>query len=168
MADQQTGQWVFRCVVLGSDHAGFGLKERIKERLSQKGIRWTDLGTHHPEPCDYPDTAYLVATAVGNTPSAVGILLCGTGIGSAIAANKVPGIRCALCWNEFTAKMARSHNDANILALGARVIGEELAWAIVETFLSTPFSGEERHRRRIEKIHDLEATKKPVARGKDE
>lgn len=148
---------LFRRIAIGSDHAGFALKERLKERLIAAGFDCRDFGTYNDQPCDYPDFATAVAQAVVKGESDIGIVICGTGIGSSIAANKIPGARCALCWNEYTARMARAHNDANLLALGARVVGEELAWAIVQAWLETSFSGEERHRRRVEKIAALEA-----------
>jgi len=143
-------------IALGSDHAGFPLKEWLKERLKEAGYEYHDFGTYSPQSCDYPDFSAAVAYAVVSGEFDTGIVICGTGIGSSIAANKVPGARCALCWNEYTARMARTHNDANVLALGARVIGNELAWEIVKVWLETPFSGEERHRRRLEKISALE------------
>ncbi|MCS7185405.1 MAG: ribose 5-phosphate isomerase B [Armatimonadetes bacterium] len=146
-----------RRIALGSDHAGFELKEWLKERLEEAGYECQDFGTHVPQSCDYPDFSVAVAHAVASGEFDTGIVICGTGIGSSIAANKIPGIRCALCWNEYTARMARTHNDANVLALGARVIGNELAWEIVKVWLETPFSGEERHRRRLEKISTLES-----------
>lgn len=143
-------------IAIGSDHAGFNLKERLKERLREAGFDCLDLGTYSREFCDYPDFAVAVAKTVASGECDLGIVICGTGIGSSIAANKVSGIRCALCWNEYTAKMSRAHNDANVLALGERVIGEELAWSIVWAWLSTPFGGEEHHRRRLDKIEALE------------
>ncbi|GBC97541.1 Ribose-5-phosphate isomerase B [bacterium HR17] len=155
------------CIGLASDHAGFSLKEWLKTRLAQAGYQCVDFGTHDTQPCDYPDFAAAVAHAVVNGQCDVGIVICGTGIGSAIAANKVPGARCALCWNEYTARMARAHNDANLLALGARVIGEELAWSIVQAWLQTSFSGEERHRRRISKIVALEALPRSAQGGRN-
>lgn len=146
-----------RHIALGSDHAGFELKEWLKGKLKEAGYECHDFGTHSPQSCDYPDFSAAVARAVASGQCDTGIVICGTGIGSSIAANKVPGIRCALCWNEYTARMARYHNDANILALGARVIGMELAWEIVKVWLETPFSHEERHRRRLEKVSALES-----------
>lgn len=143
-------------IALGSDHAGFPLKEWLKGKLEEAGYECYDFGTHDPQSCDYPDFSAAVAYAVASGQFDTGIVICGTGIGSSIAANKVSGVRCALCWNEYTARMARSHNDANVLALGARVIGPELAWEIVKVWLETPFSGEERHKRRLGKISALE------------
>lgn len=144
-------------IAIGSDHAGFELKNWLITKLVEAGYQCQDFGTHSPQPCDYPDFSVAVARAVVSEQCDTGIVICGTGIGSSIAANKVRGVRCALCWNEYTARMARSHNDANILALGARVIGPELAWEIVKAWLGTPFSGEERHRRRLEKIKLFES-----------
>lgn len=146
-----------RLIALGSDHAGFELKEWLKGKLEEAGYECHDFGTYSPQSCDYPDFSAAVAYAVASGQCDTGIVICGTGIGSSIAANKVPGVRCALCWNEYTARMARYHNDANILALGARVIGMELAWEIVKVWLETPFSNEERHRRRLEKVSVLES-----------
>ncbi|MFN4179663.1 MAG: ribose 5-phosphate isomerase B [Armatimonadota bacterium] len=146
-------------IALGSDHAGFPLKEWLKGKLEEAGYECYDFGTHNPQSCDYPDFSAAVAHAVASGQFDTGIVICGTGIGSSIAANKIPGVRCALCWNEYTARMARSHNDANVLALGARVIGSELAWEIVKVWLETPFSGEERHKRRLGKISALENSK---------
>ncbi|MFA0734319.1 MAG: hypothetical protein OGMRLDGQ_000819 [Candidatus Fervidibacter sp.] len=145
-------------IALGSDHAGFELKEWLKTKLLEAGYECHDFGTDSNQSCDYPDFSFAVAQAVVSGQCDTGIVICGTGVGSSIAANKVRGARCALCWNEYTARMARSHNDANILALGARVIGMELAWEIVKVWLETPFSGEERHRRRLEKISALESS----------
>jgi len=147
-----------RRIALGSDHAGFELKEWLKAKLVEAGYECQDFGTDSPQPCDYPDFSFAVAQAVVSGQCDTGILVCGTGIGTSIAANKVRGARCALCWNEYTARLARSHNDANILALGARIIGMELAWEIVKVWLETPFSDEERHRRRLEKISVLESS----------
>lgn len=146
-------------IALGSDHAGFELKEWLKKRLIEAGYECVDFGTYNPQSCDYPDFSLAVAKAVISGKCDTGIVICGTGIGSSIAANKVTGARCALCWNEYTARTARNHNDANILALGARVIGAELAWEIVKVWLETPFSREERHKRRLEKIATFEKSK---------
>ncbi len=145
-----------RRIAIGSDHAGFALKEWLKERLIAAGYECVDFGTDTPNSCDYPDFAAAVAQAVVKGECDTGVVLCGTGIGSSIAANKVAGARCALCWNEYTARMARLHNDANVLALGARVLGAELAWEIIKAWLETPFSNEERHRRRLDKVAALE------------
>ena len=142
-------------IALASDHAGFRLKEQIKEFLIAKNKEYQDFGTYDEDPVDYPDLAYQAADAVHRGDFDRGILVCGTGIGVAITANKVRGIRAAPCSDVFSARCARAHNDANILTLGARVIEKETALEIVETFLQTSFEGG-RHLRRLEKIQDLE------------
>ncbi|NPV28748.1 MAG: ribose 5-phosphate isomerase B [Firmicutes bacterium] len=142
-------------IAIGSDHAGFQLKERVKEYLVSRQVEFTDFGVENPEPVDYPDIARVVAEAVASGACDQGILICGTGIGMTIAANKVPGIRAALCQDPFTARAAREHNDANILALGERVLGPGLACEIVEAWLQARFAGG-RHARRLAKIRLLE------------
>ncbi|MCI8674971.1 MAG: ribose 5-phosphate isomerase B [Lachnospiraceae bacterium] len=141
-------------IALGSDHGGYELKQEIISHLESKGIAYRDYGSFSPEPADYPEYAHIVAHVVVNGECEKGILICGTGIGISIAANKVKGIRAAVCTDCFTAEATRLHNDANILALGGRVVGPGLALKIVDTFLNTPFSGEERHSRRISKIEE--------------
>lgn len=135
---------------IGCDHAALDLKNIIIRQLEERGLTVTDHGTYTPESCDYPDIAHDVAQAV-EKENGTGILLCGTGIGMSMAANHHKGIRSALCTTELHAKFARRHNDANILCLGARMTGVELAKAIVEAFLTTGFEGG-RHKRRIDKI----------------
>ena len=135
---------------IGCDHAALELKNIIIRQLEERGLTVTDHGTYTPESCDYPDIAHDVAQAV-EKENGTGILLCGTGIGMSMAANHHKGIRAALCTTELHAKFARRHNDANILCLGARMTGVELAKAIVEAFLTTGFEGG-RHKRRIDKI----------------
>lgn len=142
-------------IVIGSDHGGFDLKEAIKTWLGEWGHEVIDVGTHSRESCDYPDYAEKAAKMVVAGEADRGVLICGTGIGIGIAANKVRGIRCALCTDTYMATMSRAHNDANMLALGARVIGHGLAEAIVKIWLETPFEGG-RHQRRLDKIHALE------------
>jgi ribose 5-phosphate isomerase B len=142
-------------IALGSDHGGYLLKEKIAIYLNKKNISFTDFGTHSNESVDYPDFALEVAEAVTKGQYDKGILVCGTGIGISIAANKVPGIRAALCHDSFSAKACREHNDANILALGERVIGVDLALYIVETWLNTEFQGG-RHAKRVAKIGEIE------------
>ena len=137
---------------IGSDHGGYALKQAVMEHLRNRGIEYKDFGTYSEASCDYPDYGRAVALAVAGGECDRGIIICGTGIGISITANKVPGIRAALCGDCFSAEATRSHNDANILALGARVVGEGLALKIVDTFLDTPFSNDERHIRRIAKI----------------
>ena len=141
-------------IAVGSDHGGFALKQEILAYLKEKGLDYKDYGCFEEKSCDYPEYAHAVAHAVADGICDRGILICGTGIGMSMAANKVPGIRAALCGDCFSAQMTREHNDANILALGARVVGPGLALKIVETFLTTDFSGEERHARRISQIEE--------------
>ena len=142
-------------LAIGSDHGGYALKQAIMKHLEARGFIYKDYGTYSEASCDYPDYGRAVAQAVAAGEAEFGILICGTGIGISITANKVPGIRAALCGDCFSAEATRSHNDANVLALGARVVGEGLALKIVDTFLDTPFSNDERHIRRIRKIEGL-------------
>ena len=142
-------------VAIGCDHGGFHLKETIKEVLKDMQIEFTDFGTHSTESVDYPDIAAPVAKAVAAGEYDRGILICGTGIGIGIAANKVHGIRAALCHDCFSAEYCRRHNDANILTMGGRVIGPGLAREIVRIFLSTGFDGG-RHAERVAKIADMD------------
>ena len=137
---------------IGSDHGGYALKQEIMAHLDKKGVAYRDFGSYSEESCDYPVYGKAVAHAVADGEYECGILICGTGIGISIAANKVPGIRAALCTDCFMAEATRLHNNANILALGGRVVGAGLALKIVDTFLDTPFSNEERHIRRIQGI----------------
>ena len=139
---------------IGSDHGGYALKQEVIAYLKEKGLEFKDFGCYDEKSCDYPEYAHAVAHAVADGECEKGILICGTGIGISISANKVKGIRCALCHDVFSAKATREHNDANILALGGRVLGTGLALKIVETFLQTPFSGDERHIRRIRGIEE--------------
>lgn len=142
-------------IAIGSDHRGYAAKEKIKAQLASKGHEVLDQGTNGPESCDYPDAAYPTCKAITTGQAELGILLCGTGIGMSISANKVRGIRAACCHDELTAEMARRHNDANILCLPADLIGEELTRRMVDVWLSTSFEGG-RHERRIRKIGDYE------------
>ncbi len=143
-------------VAIGSDHAGFEYKEMIKKYLEEKGFEVLDMGTYSNERTDYPIYAEKVAKAVSNGEADRGILICGTGIGMSITANKIKGIRAALCPNDFMAKMARKHNDANILCLGQRVVGTDHALSIVDTFFSTDFEGG-RHQNRLVLISEIES-----------
>jgi ribose 5-phosphate isomerase B len=136
---------------IGSDHAGFQYKELLKARLGQLGHDVTDFGTHSPEPCDYPVYIRPVAEAVAAGRLERGVVLGGSGNGEAIVANRSPGVRCALCWSVESARLARAHNDANVLSIGERMVSEVEAIAILETWLTTPFEGG-RHQRRIELI----------------
>jgi len=138
-------------VALGSDHAGVALKAILREALDAAGHPTLDLGTHGPESVDYPDFAKAVAEAVLSGRARFGVLVCGTGIGISIAANRHMGVRCALAHDVTTAKLSREHNDANILALGARVTGPEVALDALRAFLATPFGGG-RHERRVRKL----------------
>ena len=141
-------------IALGSDHGGYDLKRRIMAYLEEKGIAYRDYGCFDKKSCDYPDFGRAAAKAVASGECEKGIVVCTTGVGISIAANKVPGIRCALCTDPYLAKMTRLHNDANMLALGGGTIGENLAVEIVETFLNTGFSQGENHVRRIGKIEE--------------
>ena len=143
-------------IAIGSDHAGFILKEEIVNFLAKKNFEFKDFGTLTPDPIDYPEIGTQVAEAVTNGEFDCGILVCGSGIGMSITANKVPGIRAALCGDTFCARFSRIHNDANILVLGERVTGVGIALDVVETWLSTEYPGEERHANRIRKIAEVE------------
>lgn len=145
-------------IALGSDHAGLSLKKIIIKHLEEKGIEIKDFGTYNEESCDYPDYAYKVANEVAQKNFDLGILVCGTGIGIGIAANKVKGIRAATCSDTFSAHASREHNNANIIALGERVVGPGLAIDIVDTFLGASFEGG-RHEKRVNKIADIENNK---------
>jgi ribose 5-phosphate isomerase B len=142
-------------IALGADHAGWQLKEEIKAWLLERSAGVLDFGTHSTDPVDYPDYAAQVAEAVVSGKAERGVLVCGTGIGMAMAANKVAGVRAAFCPDLFTARMSREHNDANVLTLGGRLTGRELALEILEMWLRSPFQGG-RHARRVDKIGALE------------
>lgn len=142
-------------IALGSDHGGLNLKKEIIKHLQEKGYEIKDFGTYTEDSCDYPDYGVKVAEEVAAKKFDFGIIVCGTGIGISISANKVPGIRAALCSDTFSAHATREHNNANILALGERVVGKGLALDIVDTFLNAKFQGD-RHQRRIDKITDIE------------
>ena len=142
-------------VAIGCDHAGFTLKEKIKKYLSELKIQFFDFGTFSEEPVDYPDIVFKIAEAVSKKDYDFGILICGTGIGMSITANKFLGIKAALCSDPLSSKYARSHTNANILCIGERIIGQDMACEIVRTFLTTEFSGG-RHQRRVEKIEGIE------------
>ncbi len=139
-------------IAIGSDHGGFNYKNKIKEYLQACDVEFVDVGTHSVESCDYPLIAHQVARMVSENEADKGILVCGTGIGMSIVANKVAGVRAALCSDTFSAKATREHNDSNILCLGERVLDEGLMLEIVKIWLETPFSGDERHVRRINMI----------------
>ena len=145
----------YKMIAIGSDHGGFELKEQVIAHIAQMGVEYKDFGTYDESSCDYPDIAKAVGDAVVGGECERGILICGTGIGISIAANKIDGIRAALCSDVYSAAMCRRHNNANILCLGGRVTGPELAFMIVDTYLKEEFEGD-RHQRRIDKITALE------------
>lgn len=136
-------------IAIGSDHGGFDLKETVINHLKEQGIECKDFGCYDKKSCDYPIYGRAVAEAVASGECEKGIVICTTGIGISIAANKVKGIRCALCADTLTAQMTRLHNDANVLAMGGGIVGPNLAVSIVDTFLNTEFSEEEKHCRRV-------------------
>ncbi len=142
-------------IAIGCDHAGIELKKEIASLLNELHVEYTDYGTDGTQSVDYPDFGERVSEAVSTKRVEKGILICGTGIGMSIVANKFPGVRASLCNELFSAKMSRLHNDANILVLGGRIVGKDLAKEIVKTWISTPFEGE-RHARRLEKISRIE------------
>ena len=143
-------------IAIGCDHGALALKNTLVSHLQEKGYEVTDFGTHTMDSCDYPDFAAAAAMAVADGRCDRGIVLCTTGIGVSIAANKVKGIRCALLSDLMTARMTREHNDTNMMALGAGVVGPMLALQIVDTWLETDFSRDARHQRRIDKVMALE------------
>lgn len=141
-------------IAVGSDHGGYELKQKVIKHLEEKGIPVKDVGCHSSDSCDYPVFGQAAAKEVASGNCEKGIVICTTGIGISIVANKVKGIRCALCGDTFSAKMTRLHNDANMLAMGAGIVGGQLAMDIVDTFLETDFSKEEKHIRRIGQIEE--------------
>jgi len=143
-------------LAVAADHAGFHLKQAVVEYLREAGYQPLDLGTEGPEPVDYPDFARALGQAVLQGKAERGILICGSGVGASVAANKLPGIRAGLCHDTYSARQAVEHDDMNVLCLGARVIGVELALEVVRAFLEASFSGGERHRRRLAKIAEME------------
>ena len=143
-------------ISIACDHGAYVLKDKVARHLKDQGHEVVDFGTNGPESCDYPDFAAQAARAVAQGTCERGIVLCTTGIGVSITANKIKGIRCALLSDVLSAKMTRLHNDTNMMALGAGIVGENLALEIVDTWVATPFSGEARHQRRIDKVMALE------------
>ena len=143
-------------VALGADHGGFELKEAVKRHLEERGIEYRDFGTYTGEAVDYPDIALPPCDAVVKGECSLALLFCGTGVGIGITANKVPGIRCVTCSDTYSARMSRLHNNANMIALGSRVLGTELAKDILHIWLTTDFSDEQRHRDRVEMIARVE------------
>ena len=144
-------------IAVGADHAGFSLKGRVVEFLQKEGHMVLDLGTHDSQPVDYPDYAEAVGASVVKGEAEVGILLCGSGVGASIAANKMTGIRAALCHDVFSARQSREDDDANVLCLGPRVVGPSLALELIRAFLRATFSQADRHKRRLEKVKRLES-----------
>lgn len=143
-------------IAIGADHAGFELKQLIGDYLRHLGHDVVDVGTNSDDPVDYPDYAEAVSQVVLEGRAERGVLICGSGVGTSVSANKIPGIRAGLCHNTYAARQGVEHDDMNVLVLGARVIGVALARELVDAFLSAKFNGEERHRRRLEKIKALE------------
>ena len=143
-------------IALAADHAGFELKEKMEAYLKEEGFEVMDLGTHSEEPVDYPDFALAIGEALRKGRAERGILICGSGVGACVAANKIKGIRAALCHDTYSAHQGVEHDDINVLCLGARVIGEELTKELVTAFLAAKFTGEERHVRRLAKIQAIE------------
>lgn len=144
-------------IAIGADHGGFPLNERVIAELLATGHEIVDFGTHDgSQPDDYPDYARQVGEAIQQGVAEIGILICGSGVGAAVAANKLRGIRAALCSDTYSAHQSREHDDCNVLCLGARVVGVELALELVRAFVAARFSGEERHRRRLRKIEEME------------
>jgi RpiB/LacA/LacB family sugar-phosphate isomerase len=143
-------------IVVGADHAGFQLKKTLAAYLRQRGDEVMDVGTMSEQPVDYPDYAEAVGKALVDGKAERGVLICGSGVGASVAANKIAGVRAGLCHDSYSARQGVEHDDMNVLVLGARVIGTELACELLERFLAASFNGEERHRRRVEKIKALE------------
>lgn len=152
--DMQKG--MSKMIAIGNDHGGYRLKRELLRHLDERKILYRDLGCESEASCDYPDYARAVCRAVGAGECETGVLICGTGIGMSIAANKCRGIRAACCSDTYSARFSRRHNDANVLCLGGRVIGPGLACELLDIFLATPYDGGERHGRRLQKIADLE------------
>ena len=144
-------------IAIGADHGGYPLNERVIKDLAAAGNEIIDFGTHvGSRPDDYPDYALKVGEAIQRNDADIGILICGSGVGAAVAANKLKGIRAALCGDTYSGHQSREHDDCNVLCLGARVVGEELAMDIVRAFVAAKFTGEERHLRRLAKVADIE------------
>ncbi|HXS97597.1 MAG TPA: ribose 5-phosphate isomerase B [Candidatus Limnocylindrales bacterium] len=144
-----------KTIAIGADHGGYRLKERLKPILEELGFTARDVGVHEEKPADYPDIAFAAAELVSNGDAARGVLIDGAGIGSCMAANKVPGVRAALCYDKASARNSREHNDSNVLTLGARLLTESQAEEVLRTWLATPFAGG-RHQARVQKIMDIE------------
>lgn len=139
-------------ISVASDHGGFALKEKVKEHLEKRGFKVKDFGCYDQGSCDYPDFGRPAAKAVADGECDLGVLICTTGIGMSMVANKIPGVRAALCSDSLSASLTRQHNNANVLVMGAGIVGPDLAMSILDTFMDTPFSEAERHIRRVNKI----------------
>ena len=148
-------------IAIGADHAGFELKESVKARLLEWKHQVLDLGTHSAEPVDYPDYAEAVGSAVRDGKAERGIVMCGSGVGASVAANKVPGFRAGLCHDHYSAHQGVEHDDMNVLVMGGRVIGELVALELVRAFLEAKYTGEDRHQRRLEKVLAIEKRYSP-------
>lgn len=148
-------------IAIGADHGGFELKEKILRHLQGQRHTILDVGTHSADPTDYPDFTYAVTQRILRDEADVGIMVCGSGVGASVAANKVRGIRAGLCHDTFSARQSREDDDCNMLCLGARVIGDRLAFEVVDAFLKARFSGAERHRRRLDKVKRMENGEAP-------
>ena len=143
-------------IAIGGDHAGFPLKAPVIAALEGWGHEVTDFGTHSPEPVDFPDIAQKVCDAVRKGQADRGVMVCGTGVGACIAANKIPGVRAALCHDVYSAHQCVEHDDVNVMCLGAQIVGDRLALDLIEAFLKAEFSTEEQFRRRVRKLHEME------------
>ena len=150
-------------IAIGADHAGLALKERVKALLLELNREVLDLGTHGPEPVDYPDFAEALGLAVREGKAQRGILMCGSGVGASVAANKIPGVRAGLCHDHYSAHQGVEHDDMNVLVMGGRVIGESVALELVRAFLDSQYTGEDRHQRRLDKLNAIE--KRYAAKG---
>lgn len=143
-------------VAVGADHAGFPLKKTVVDYLESAGFEVLDFGTNSEEPCDYPDFAIPVGEAIKDGKASMGVVLCGSGVGASVAANKVPGVRAGLCHDTFSARQGREDDDTNVLCMGARVVGQSLALEILKSFVHAQFSGADRHVRRLNKVISVE------------
>jgi RpiB/LacA/LacB family sugar-phosphate isomerase len=152
-------------IVIGADHAGFPLKEDLTAYIRELGHQVVDVGTHSADPVDYPDYAEALSKTLLDGLAERGVLICGSGVGASVAANKLPGVRAGLCHDTYSAHQGVEHDDMNVLVLGGRVIGPELARELVTAYLGATFTGEERHRRRLQKVHALEGRYSAPAQG---
>lgn len=154
--DAKMTQFAVSKIAIGGDHAGFSMKSELAPLLEKQGVELVDCGTHNEQPCDFPDLAERVAEMVLSGRAERGILVCGSGVGVSVAANKIPGIRASVCHDSYSARQGVEHDDMNILCIGARVIGPELAMEIVRSYLGARYAPQPRHQRRVDKILDIE------------